>query len=462
GAAFSGCTNLTSVTLPSTLTSIEYEAFSGCTALTEIEIPAGVTSIADSTFYGCTNLTSITLPSNLTAIDNYAFSGCTSLTEFVIPNGVEILHGTFYGCSNLKKITIPNSVETIEELTFSDVKPNCELIFNTSKNRISVNGSNPFPQDNYKVKFTGTTIPTQDATTSLFNADSNLKEVTLANTVTAIPQNAFEGCSALTKVTIENTPTEPSVLASIGGSAFYNCTSLQTINIPGTVNAIGNQAFFQAGSGNLTMTFDGNQNMAGIVDLSTSGSDYKVVLKKGVPTKGGSSIFANDTKLKEVVYAGGYTLIANAFTGCSRLNKVTFQSYPTIIEHVNNTDYVFPADVTGGITIIFAPINGDMEIHDVSDLFNMSSGDFNIYPLLFKFNNSAPVGSIPPMITIRSGAFSSLTTGTFDYIFASPPDYRITYQATDCFFAGEIGNDATDSTITYTWTISGSSGYWQQ
>ena len=488
--AFQNCTGLSSVNLPPSVTIIGDNAFD-TSALTAIEIPASVQSIGlgafnscydlgtvtfaagsqlqeigGNAFFYCSSLSTIELPSTVDTIGQYAFAGCTSLESFTIPNGVTELEGTFFGCSNLASISIPPSVNSLREMTFKDVKPGCQLIFDSTAGTMSVTsgGSGAMPQSPYKVKFTGTSIPTTPGTPGSTIFNSSLLEVTLANTVTAIPQNAFQGCSDLTKVTVENTPA-PSSLAAIGASAFYGCTSLLTINIPASVGAIGNQAFGQAGGGNLTMTFDGNQNMAGIVDLRTNGPAYKVVLKNGIPKAGGSSIFAtNNPELTEVVYAGGYTLIVDAFTGCSNLNKVTFQSYPTIIEHVNNTDYVFPDTVTGGITIIFAPINGDMDIHDVSDLFNMSSGNFYVFPLSFKFNNSADVGSVPPLINIESGAFYGLDPGlgTFNYIFASAPDYRINYQDTTCFRVGASGKDATDNTINYTWTISGSSGYWQQ
>lgn len=51
--AFSGCSALTSITIPNSVTSIEESAFSGCSALTFITIPNSVTSISGSAFYGC-------------------------------------------------------------------------------------------------------------------------------------------------------------------------------------------------------------------------------------------------------------------------------------------------------------------------------------------------------------------------------------------------------------------------
>ncbi len=113
-SAFSNCTNLTSITIPDSVTSIGDHAFSNCTNLTSIAIPDGVTSIGRRTFYGCTNLTSITIPHGVTSIGMSTFHLCSSLTSITIPNSVtSIGESAFYDCSSLTSITIPNSVTSI-------------------------------------------------------------------------------------------------------------------------------------------------------------------------------------------------------------------------------------------------------------------------------------------------------------------------------------------------------------
>ena len=72
--AFAGASNLTSVTLPSSLQTIGIRAFAACTALREIVIPEGVTEIGDHAFAGCRSLASVTLPSTLTRLGRSAFS----------------------------------------------------------------------------------------------------------------------------------------------------------------------------------------------------------------------------------------------------------------------------------------------------------------------------------------------------------------------------------------------------
>ena len=123
------------------------------------------------------------------------------------------------------------------------------------------------------------------------------------------------------------------------------------------------------------------------------------------------------------------------------MNTVTFQSYPTIIG-----GNVLPNNVG---TIIFAPKN-EMFIHDVSSLFNPSSGS-----VTFQFKNSADVGSLPPMITIRTDAFLGFGTSS-SYQFDSAPDYYIYYESSSCFPAGSTG---TRGGTNYTWNSS--TGAWQ-
>ncbi|MFV0399174.1 MAG: leucine-rich repeat domain-containing protein, partial [Oscillospiraceae bacterium] len=103
---FRGCTSLTAITLPESLTHIGDYTFSGCTSLTAITLPESLTHIGAGAFRGCTSLTAITLPESLTSIGDWAFSGCTSLTAITLPESLtSIGAGAFRGCASLTAIT---------------------------------------------------------------------------------------------------------------------------------------------------------------------------------------------------------------------------------------------------------------------------------------------------------------------------------------------------------------------
>lgn len=104
---------LTSVTIPSGVTSIGYFAFSDCESLTSINIPESVTSIGDDAFYNCSSLTSITIPDGVTSIGGImAFERCTNLKSITIPDNVTTIGAyAFIGCSSLKTINYKGTEE---------------------------------------------------------------------------------------------------------------------------------------------------------------------------------------------------------------------------------------------------------------------------------------------------------------------------------------------------------------
>ena len=112
--AFEGCSGLTSITLPSSLTSIGYSAFGGCSGLTEVDLSncTSLTSIGSSAFSGCSGLTSITFPSSLKSIESEAFEDCSGLTEVDLSNCTSLTSigsYAFQNCSNLERIVFPNT-----------------------------------------------------------------------------------------------------------------------------------------------------------------------------------------------------------------------------------------------------------------------------------------------------------------------------------------------------------------
>ncbi len=82
GGAFTKCPNMTSVSIPKSVTTIGNNTFNNCTNLTSVTIPKSVTTIGSSTFENCGGLTSIVIPNSVTKIGASAFKDCVNLTIY--------------------------------------------------------------------------------------------------------------------------------------------------------------------------------------------------------------------------------------------------------------------------------------------------------------------------------------------------------------------------------------------
>ena len=174
-------------------------AFYGCSGLTSLTLPSSVTSIGSYAFYGCSGLASLTLPSSVTSIGWYAFEDCSGLTSFTLPSSVtSIGYRAFYGCSGLTSLTIPSSVTLIDESAFAGCSGLTSLTILPGVTSIGYGA---------------------------FDGCSGLTSLTIPSSVTSIGESAFKGCSGLTSLTI------PSGVTSIGSYAFYGCSGLTSIYV---------------------------------------------------------------------------------------------------------------------------------------------------------------------------------------------------------------------------------------
>ena len=109
-------------------------AIHNCYDLTGIVIPEGVTHLSNEPFTGCVNVTNITLPSSLLTIPDYAFYNLSSLTNIVIPEGVTLIGGgAFNSCISLTAVTIPANVRTIS----GDAFHNCTNLTSITSNAVT-------------------------------------------------------------------------------------------------------------------------------------------------------------------------------------------------------------------------------------------------------------------------------------------------------------------------------------
>jgi len=162
-------TNLTSVYVGSSVTSIGTYAFNGCTGLNSINIPNSVTSLGEGAFRLCSSLTSITIPDGVTSISSYAFIYCSGLTSMTIPKGVTSIGNYAYdSCSNLTSITIPKGVTSIGSYAFNYCSSldtiNCLATTAPSLGSYAFNGANttqihvPVGATGYSTTYGGLTV----------------------------------------------------------------------------------------------------------------------------------------------------------------------------------------------------------------------------------------------------------------------------------------------------------------
>ncbi|MCR5793822.1 MAG: leucine-rich repeat protein [Solobacterium sp.] len=252
--AFSGCSELSSLTIPEEITDIRYEAFYGCsslktagpigsnanyqfgwttsipvyafcscTGLVSAVIPDGITSIGKRAFFDCNNLVSVDIPDSVSSIGEKAFSGCGSLTDIILPNGIDsISGGLFSSCKSLTTITIPDSVTSIELGAFGGCSSLAHLVIPsqiTSIGSESIIGGAFSGCDSLR-------------TAGPIGSNSDLE----FGWTESIPDNAFSGCG-LTSIII------PETITSIGGYAFYNCRNLVDITIPDGITSLNEGVF---------------------------------------------------------------------------------------------------------------------------------------------------------------------------------------------------------------------------
>lgn len=194
--------------------------------------------MGDSTFFCCSNLTSITIPNSVTSIGENAFNGCNSLTRIIFNGTKEEWHAirkekdwdedtgeyTVHctdGDERQKKREEENAYPTLENYNRADFEIDGTVLVK-------------YKGEGGDVKIpSGVTLIERDA----FLDCSSLTSIKIPNSVTSIGTMAFHRCSSLTSITI------PDSVTSIGDSSFSLCNSLTSIAIPNSVTSIGDNVF---------------------------------------------------------------------------------------------------------------------------------------------------------------------------------------------------------------------------
>lgn len=275
---------ITSVLLPSTLTSLGKQAFLNSTItsistrrVTTSSFPDAITTIPDRCFQNCASLSTITFTSTLETLGQYAFSGCTSITQITFPSTLRTLKTlgqyAFSDCTKITQIKLPTTVTLIDDGCFSS----CSSLQTININELSI-----------------TTLHRL-----CFNNCTSLNGVQIPTTVTIIENYCFNNCSSWSGAL-----NLPSNLTSIGYSAFKGCKSLTgALTLPSKITYIGDSAFKNC-SGFTSLTFNCNIST---IEYSTFQN---------------CSSIANTVIIPSNVTSIGYS----AFSGCKQIKRFNFQT----------------------------------------------------------------------------------------------------------------------------------------
>ena len=288
-AVFKGCPNMVTIALPNSIVFIGASAFSECSRLVSVTLGEKLETIGSHAFYYCTELKNINFPDSLKNIDNTAFYSCTKLSNVSFGKSLETIGGSAFGCCyTLESVTFPMSVKEIEKYAFD----NCTSL----KNVETLNPNTVIQPGFYGCPIETASVPANIISSianenlisiNVIGGDSigeyafhcgfdwceNLRKVTIAESVTTIARNAFQGCINLTSITVDEknenyksvdgnlytkdgktliryaigkTDTNfsiPTGVTAIAAEAFYNGKNLINVEIANTVLSIGDNAF---------------------------------------------------------------------------------------------------------------------------------------------------------------------------------------------------------------------------
>lgn len=266
-SAFRECEELTSVSLPDGLCSIESYAFCGCTKLKEISIPDTVRCIEHDAFSNCSSLERVKLPPLLECIDYSLFYECESLQEIDIPPHVTSLASRcFYMCKQLKRVSLPEGLREIGRNCFA----RCE----------------------------------------------SLTEISLPDSAVHLADNIFTFCEKLQRVKL------PPTLNYIPESCFLGCVELSDIDIPSSVEWIGENAFHWTGI--QEKQADELQYVGTVLNggLLPEKEEHVLRVKEGTRCISNRAFYENEELTEVIIPASVETIGEDAFAYCKNLKRV--------------------------------------------------------------------------------------------------------------------------------------------
>lgn len=263
---FYNCSSLTSVTLPTTITTIGTSAFNYCTSLVSIALPNSLTTIDGGAFNMCTSLISITFPSSLTTVGINAFSSCYSLKFVTIPSTITTIgNNAFSSCSSLTSITY-TTPSSVENETYVLVDEKGDAITDPNTTTTITNGFLT------KKKYVVGAAPIQPLACIGKLAIGDIKIPASTSSI----DNTFSYCASIKTIIF------PSALTTISDYAFQDCHSLNSITGAYTQDptSFSNDAFSSINANALICTVRNT-------DSNYSSSTFLTFLQsKGLPAAG--------------------------------------------------------------------------------------------------------------------------------------------------------------------------------
>ena len=343
--AFKNCSSLTSVNIPSGVTSIGYGAFEYCTGLIDITIPDGVQVINSFAFQSCQSITSISFPSSLYSIGQEAFRYCYHLESIFISNSLSYIGSSvFADCRSLTSIIVDS------DNPIYDSRDDCNAIIHSATNRL-IKGCN-----NSIIPSTVTRIGER-----AFEYCSGLTAITIPPSVEEIEKEAFYQCSKLSSVSI------PVGTVSIGDGAFGGCGKVSSVSISESVSSIGENPFLACYSlvsinvASANSNFDSRDNCNAIIRTSTneliSGCETTII-PDGVLSIG-KNAFCSCINLRSIIIPSSVTTIGDgAFQSCRVLTSISLPDSMTSIGDwaFNDCSSLVSIDLPSDLTSIGANV----------------------------------------------------------------------------------------------------------
>ena len=289
------------IKLPSTIEVICRYAFNR-TQIATLEIPSSVTTIQNNAFQSCSKLTEIVIPASVINVEDRLFSNCENLETvkfLAAPADNTLPDETFYQCSKLKNLELSESINKVASHCFNGCTSLTDYTVFQNIDNISYGA---FGNCGFEtIDLSNVTFMESDA----FSNCANLVNVTLPQSMTILPNSLFSGCKSLKQITLLDN------LEEIGSSAFSN-TSLESIILPEGLKTIGSSAF--------TNTLLTEVNFP--ASLKTIGYEA----------------FAG-TKLKELIIPENVTTVeSNIVSGCRQLTALFWNTSVTPIPYCYNVN----------------------------------------------------------------------------------------------------------------------------